>query len=287
MARADLHTHSTHSDGTLAPRDLVRRAAVRGVEILALTDHDTTAGILEARAEADTLGLRLIAGIELSTDLPAGGDAHLLAYFQSVNQPALQDQLARYRDGRSRRGLAILARLDDLGLPLDWERVQAIAGEAAVGRPHFARAMVERGYVASVREAFERYLYTNGPADAAREKLPPPETIRLLREAGGVVALAHPALLPEPEEVIAELSAQGLQGLEVHYKNHDEEQVTQFAELARRHSLIATGGSDFHGLHEDEREPGQIDFPNEAVSAFVDFAEDVWAKAAQPTGSEQ
>ena len=283
MARADFHAHSTQSDGVLSPRELVAKAAARDVAILALTDHDTTAGVAEAVAAGREFGLRVIPGVELSTDLADGGDAHLLGYFRTVESRRLQDYLAALRRGRMQRGRIMLAKLDALGMPLRWERLQAIAGEAAVGRPHVARAMVERGYVASLREAFDKYLHTGGAADAPREKLSPADAIELVREVGGVAVLAHPSFLSDAEAAVSQLASVGLQGLEVFYKNYSEPEIATFKALADAHGLLPLGGSDYHGIHDDEREPGDIPLPDDAIDAFLAFAESQWtAAAAQP-----
>ena len=276
MAIGDFHNHSNHSDGILSPQALVRRAAANGVRTMALTDHDTTAGVRDALAAGADAGLRVISGVELSADLPDGGDAHLLGYFRTIDQPRLQSQLASYREGRMRRGRTMLAKLADLDMELRWERVLEIAGEAAVGRPHVAQALVEAGHVESVREAFDRYLHTGGPADAQREKLPPEEALALIHECRGVSVLAHPNFLPDAEAAVARLAAAGLQGIEVYYKNYTPEQVETYAELAQLHGLIAAGGSDYHGIHDDEREPGDIPFPDDAVERFVAFLEQHW-----------
>jgi predicted metal-dependent phosphoesterase TrpH len=281
MARGDFHLHSSHSDGILSPEALVAKAAANGVETMALTDHDTTAGVEAATTAGEAAGVRVIPGVELSADLPNGGDAHILGYFASVNDPALQDQLTRYRDGRMQRGRTMLTKLEALGMPLSWERLLEIAGEAAVGRPHVAQAMVERQYVASVREAFDRFLHTGGPADASREKLLPAEALSLIARSGGVAVLAHPSFLPDPQAAVAELAPLGLDGLEVFYKNYDATEVSRFAALAKQHELLPLGGSDYHGIHDDEREPGDIPLPDDAVAAFLAFAESRWAQGSQ------
>ena len=276
-SRADFHTHSRHSDGLLSPAALVDMAAANGVTVLALTDHDTTAGVAEAIAAGRRVGVRVIPGVEISADLPDGSDAHLLGYFSRVDDPAFQSQLQAYRAGRQQRGRTMLAKLEALGMPLAWEWVLAIAGEAAVGRPHVAQALVERSYVGSIREAFDRFLYTGGPADADREKLAPAEAIRLIRRSGGVAVLAHPFFLPDPESAIRTLVPAGLQGVEVYYKNAAREEVARFAAMAAAHGLEAGGGSDYHGIHDDEVEPGRFPFPDAAVDRLLTFMEAQWA----------
>lgn len=286
MAIADFHLHSTASDGTSSPTELVALVAKQGVRTMALTDHDTTAGVEEAVAAGRRLDVRVIPGIEISTDVDDGGEAHLLGYFASTESAALQSQLERYREGRQARGLHILRNLEQLGVPVEWERVLAIAGEAAVGRPHVARAMVEKGYVTSVGEAFEAYLRTGGPADAPREKLPPAEAVQLIREAGGVPVLAHPVYLPDVDTTVELLHDAGLQGIEVYYKNHGAEAIARFATLARRHNLIAAGGSDYHGTKDDEHLPGELPLPAPAARAFVAFLEQAWVAAESASGQQ-
>lgn len=288
MAIGDFHTHSNRSDGILAPEALIRRAAANGVTTIALTDHDTTEGVAEAIAAGAEAGIRVISGLELSADLPDGGDAHILGFFPSIQQPRLQEQLAVYREGRMARGKTMLAKLAELGMELSWERVLEIAGEAAVGRPHVAQALVESGHVASVREAFDRYLHTGGPADAQREKLPPEEAIALIHEAGGVAVLAHPSFLPDAPLAVGQLVAAGLDGLEVYYKNYTPEQIAEYRALAEAHGLTPSGGSDYHGIHDDEREPGDIPFSDADVERFLDFLKRSWLRhvGAVPSGEE-
>ena len=204
-SRADLHTHSTYSDGVLTPKQLVDYAYSRGVRILALTDHDITDGIPEAleaaRAYPDML---LIPGIEMSTDVP-GNEVHVLGYFIDWQDAEFQRVLARLRDSRVDRARRMVERLAELGVPVSWERVRELAGEGAVGRPHIAQALVEAGHVSSVNEAFELYLGRNRPAYVEREKMTPAEVVQLLRKVGGLAVLAHPrelegqldGLLPE------------------------------------------------------------------------------------------
>ena len=280
VASGDFHTHTLHSDGILNPTEVVKRAAANGVRVLAVTDHDTTDGLAEADEAARAAGVRLIAGVELSADGNDGSDYHLLGYFPSVaatlSDSGFQSQLQSYRDGRQLRGRLMLDRLAALEMPLEWDRVLAIAGEAAVSRPHVAQAMIERGYAASVRDAFDRFLHDGGPVAAKREKLPPHGAIKLISAAGGAAVLAHPCFLPEPEAAVAELMQAGLTGVEVYYKNLGPDEVDRFATLATKLRLIASGGSDYHGIHDDEREPGDITFENARVDEFVTGLEAQW-----------
>jgi len=273
-AKGDFHLHSTASDGVHSPTWVMETAAARGVRVLALTDHDTTEGWEEAKAAADRLGLRLIPGLELSTDM-GPIDTHLLAFGFDINHQPLQDFLASQRHGRIARAQKIVDILAAHGMPLDVKRVFEIAGEATVGRPHVARALVEAGYVSSVQEAFDLWLGNGKPADVDREKLSPQEAIARVHEAGGVVFCAHAVYMGENyPELVAQLAEWGLDGLEVYYKHYDAETVEAMRQLAERHGLAMSGGSDYHGLgNPDDREIGDIPFPDEAVDRFVAFLE--------------
>jgi predicted metal-dependent phosphoesterase TrpH len=245
MGKLDLHTHTNASDGRLAPAALVALAGQVDVTTLAITDHDTTDGLAEARAAAGAAGVEIITGIEFGCDMPHG-EVHMLGYLFDATHPALRARLAWLREGRVERGRAMVAKLNALGLPIRWERVQAIAGAGSVGRPHVAQALIEAGVVADTNEAFSRYLAWGGPAYVPRRRLTPPDVIALIREAGGVVSLAHPAHIPDLEAQLAPLAAAGLAGLETYYGEYDAPTVTWLAGLAARFNLVPTGGSDYH-----------------------------------------
>jgi predicted metal-dependent phosphoesterase TrpH len=245
MTKLDLHTHTTASDGRLAPAALVALAHRVGVTTLAVTDHDTTDGLTEARAAAPALGVEIITGIEFGCELPHG-EVHMLGYLFDAEHPALRARLAWLREGRVERGQEMVAKLNALGLPIRWERVQAIAAGGSVGRPHVAQALIEGGFVADTNEAFSRYLAWGGPAYVPRRRLTPLDVIALIREAGGVVSLAHPAHIPDLEAQLAPLAEAGLTGLETYYGEYDAPTVTWLADLAARFHLVPTGGSDYH-----------------------------------------
>jgi predicted metal-dependent phosphoesterase TrpH len=273
MARADFHNHSTASDGKLTPTQLVDLAAKNGVRVFALTDHDSTEGIAEAQAAAAKHpGFFLIAGVELSCDLP-GDEAHILGYFtpEAVADPALQAALTRFREGRFERGRLMTEKLAALGLPIDWQRVQEIAGEASIGRPHVAQAMIEAGHVATVNEAFDRYIGRNGPAYVERERMTPTEAVETLARFGAPAVLAHPRYMKDPASVLPELVEAGIKGIEVYYKDSDPELMARMLDLARRFGLRPLGGSDYHALpRPDEREPGDIPLPDDVAKAFLE-----------------
>lgn len=268
-SRGDFHCHSTASDGRLAPAEVVRLAAARGVAVLALTDHDTTAGLAEASAAAAEAGVRLIPGVELACDLP-GNELHMLGLFIDPEAPVLQARMRSMREERVERGHRTTQALTDAGAPVDWARVQAIAGEASIGRPHVARALLEAGHVDSIEEAFDRFLGRGRPAYVERERLEPAEAIALVRGAGGLPVFAHPPFTDDYAALAAELADIGLWGLEVYYGAYPADQVDALRNLAERLGLAATGGSDFHAPdRRNERAPGEITFPDAAVDAML------------------
>jgi len=249
-------------------------AAARGVEVLSLTDHDTTEGLAEARRAADRLGLRLIPGIELSTDL-GKADVHLLGFGFDVRAKALQEFLRWQREGRLTRVATIVQILRENGMPIEVARVLEIAGEATVGRPHVARALLEAGHVSSVQEAFDRWLGNGKPADVNREKLEPADAIKMVHDHGGVVFVAHAVFIGEDyPEAVEQLARWGLDGIETYYKHYDAATIAAHEALAARLGLAKSGGSDYHGLgNPDDREIGDITYPDAEVAAFVAYLE--------------
>ena len=244
---SDLHTHTTISDGILSPAELVNQAAAAGVTYLAITDHDSTDGLPEAeRAAAAHPGLTLIPGIEISTDVP-DGEAHMLGYLFDTENADLQATLASFRDDRVERARRMVENLARLGVPVAWERVQQIAGDGAIGRPHIAQALMEADHVPSIRDAFDRYISNDGPAYAGRRKMAPEEAIRLIRAYGGLPVLAHPAETPGLEDMLPSMVETGLTGIEVYYGLYPAEERDKYQKLADTHGLLATGGSDYHG----------------------------------------
>ena len=246
-ARVDLHSHTTASDGTLSPRELVRLAARQRVSVLAITDHDSTEGLAEAMDEAGRHGIEIVPGLEINCDVP-GAEIHVLGYCMDWRAPWFQDFLREQRAERVARVHRIVDRLTELGLPLTADEVFAVCKEGSPGRPHVAQAMIARGYVKSVREAFDRYLHAGGPANVPRRRLTPVDAVGVIRRAGGVPVLAHPGLA-DRDEMIPELVAAGLAGIETYYPEHSVAQINAYRGLCRQHGLIATGGSDYHGAH--------------------------------------
>ena len=262
-ARVDLHSHSSASDGELSPAALVRYAQECGLAALALTDHDTIDGIDAARAAARGTLLQLIPGVELSCDVPRT-EVHILGYFIDWRSPELETMLVKFREGRFGRAQKMVKKLAALGAPISFERVKAIAGDASLGRPHVAQALVEAGHVATVAEAFERYIERNGPAYVERLRLPPEDAVALILRAGGVPVLAHPR---EVTHYIEPLVKAGLIGLEALYGAYDDATRVELVRLARQHDLVVTGGSDFHGLNRMASlgNLGQVEVPFEVV----------------------
>ena len=273
MAKADFHNHSTASDGKLTPTQLVDLAAANGVRIFALTDHDSTEGIAEARAAAAKHeGFFLVPGVELSTDIE-GDEVHILGYFsdEQLRNEDLQSELARFRAGRFERGKAMVEKLNALGKPISWERVLEIAGEASVGRPHVARALVEAGHVTTIPEAFELYIGRDGPAYAEREKMTPEEAVETLHRFGSPALMAHPSYTKSADVVLPELVKHGLDGMEVYYRDYDEAMVARLAAQAKELGILPLGGSDYHALdNPGEREPGRIPLPDRVAKDFLE-----------------
>jgi predicted metal-dependent phosphoesterase TrpH len=254
--RIDLHVHSNASDGTDDPAEVVRRARAAGLDVLALTDHDTQAGVAAAQAEAGAEkagigadGLTLIPGMELSA-LVDGRSVHLLAYLFDPDDPALGAETAQIRDDRTHRAKAMVARARELGADVSWDQVAAIAGDAVVGRPHIARALAAAGAVATPADAFTAdWIADGGRAFVDRYAVELPRAISLVRAAGGVPVLAHPRSpgYEVPDEVIVRLVDSGLCGIEVYHPDHDQPERDRLSALATSLGLIATGGSDDHG----------------------------------------
>jgi hypothetical protein len=255
MPGYDLHTHSTFSDGTATPTENVMLAIERGLEGLAVTDHDTTDGIGEAVSGAGG-ELAIVPGLELSAEHD-GTSLHVLGYWVDPGHEGLRDELRRLHDTRFRRGELIVERLRSLGFDLSFERVRAIAGDDLIARPHIAQAMVEAGIVASEKDAFDRYISDDGPAYVPKHALAPPHAVALIRDAGGSCVLAHPGMWrgseAVPEDLIEAMAEAGMAGLEVDHPDHDDAQRSRYGAIAARLGLVRTGASDCHGARYDFR----------------------------------
>lgn len=245
----DLHTHSTASDGSMSPKELVRHAKATGLSAIALTDHDTIAGVEEAVKEGLSIGLEVIAGVEISVDYKP--EMHILGYFFNNSSENLNETLKKLRENRSERNPKIIQKLNELGFNLTIEEVQAEAKGSVVGRPHIAKVLVKKGYVRSMEEAFDRFLASGRAAYFKKDKLSPEEGIHEILNGGGVPVLAHPIFLglklKELDELLGNLKKAGLKGIEALYVENTTDDTGNLLRLALKHNLLVTGGSDFHG----------------------------------------
>ncbi len=284
MSKVDLHIHSTASDGRLSPAEVVGKSVAAGLTVIALADHDTVDSIVPALEAAKTFPrLEVIPAVEISTDVPRG-DVHILGYFIDYTHPELTATLASLRSSRRERARAMIVKLKRLGIQIEWQRVQQIAGSSTIGRPHIAQAMLEKGYISSIREAFTKYISWDGPAYVTRQKITPVEAVALIIKANGLPVLGHPSYVHDLDMMITELKAAGLVGMEVYYKDYTEEERNGLGRLARKHNLIATGGSDYHGLDDStEIMIGGANVPQESVEQLIARAEQRALKLASPS----
>lgn len=254
----DLHTHTTASDGSMTPEELVRHALDKGLAAVAVTDHDTVGGVSRALAEGGRLGIEVIAGVEISVDFST--EMHLLGYFPNGYSESILKILEDLRERRELRNHKIVSKLEELGFDIIMEEVNSIAEGGIVGRPHIARVLMEKGYVGSMKEAFERYLGVSRPAYFKKEKLLPKEGIAEIIGAGGIPVLAHPIFIgltyDRLDQLVGELAGYGLMGIEVFYSWHTEEQTSELLKTAGKYGLALTGGSDFHGSFKPDLEIG-------------------------------
>ncbi|HYH28099.1 MAG TPA: PHP domain-containing protein [Actinomycetota bacterium] len=251
MAGIDLHTHSTCSDGTFSPEDVVGRALELGLDAVALTDHDSTEGVARAQAAARGTELEVVPGVEFSTVYEHGG-VHMLAYWPELGESEFQDELRRLREDRFTRGERMVRRLQELGYPILFERVREIAEGGNIGRPHVAQALVEAGVVEELKDAFsDELIGGGGKAYVEKHALHPMDAVALMKRAGALAVVAHPVHwrdgLPVPDELIRDLAAAGLDGIECAHPDQDGEAETRYREMASSLGLVATGSSDCHG----------------------------------------
>ncbi|MBG9944637.1 PHP domain-containing protein [Brevibacillus formosus] len=249
---ADLHTHTKASDGTCEPAENVRLAKEAGLAALAITDHDTVAGIPEAIEAASALGVEIIPGVEVSS-VGKGQDIHVLGYFVPYEDPAFEERLFRLRETRHERNQLLIARLQELGIDISLEKVyrRKQGTDKNIGRPHIAEELMELGVVSTIAEAFDKYLAKGGAAYVNPPRITPQEAITLIKEAGGVAVLAHPGLYDD-DELVEELIVFGLDGIEVNHPDNDEVQKMRYSKWAAQYGLVVTGGSDFHGWRGEE-----------------------------------
>jgi 3',5'-nucleoside bisphosphate phosphatase len=255
----DLHAHSTASDGSMSPRELVRHAKASGLAAIALTDHDTIDGIEEAMDEGNKVGLEVIAGLEISVDYKP--EMHMLGYFFDGKHNNIKATLQELRESRKIRNPKIVNKLNELGFDITIQEVEAEAKGSVVGRPHIAKVLVNKGYVRSTEEAFDKYLSSGRPAYFKKDKLGPAEGIKAIADAGGIPVIAHPIYLNHSwsglDKLLARLKEAGLMGVETYYVDNSREDTGNTLRLAIKHDLIATGGSDFHGNFKNGIEIGK------------------------------
>lgn len=273
-SRADLHLHTTASDGRLTPAEIVRKAYSLGVAIIAITDHDTVDGIEPALEEARNIpGIKLLPGVEISTYYDKG-EAHILGYSINHHSEELLDKLQAFKLSRKERARKMVEKLNKMGMDVEWSRIEEIARGSTVGRPHVAQGLLERGYISTMKEAFDKYIGYGGPAYVERIKTTPAEAVEMILRTGGLPVLAHPLFSPEAEELIKELLPHGLAGLEVYYDGYTEEEKKLLAGWADKYRLLATGGSDYHGLDEtSETMIGDSGMPLEMALRLIERAE--------------
>ena len=260
MGLCDFHTHSTASDGRLTPTELVDEAARCGLDGFAISDHDTLAGVREAADRSSELGLFFIPAVELSVDLHTGGSAHMLGYFPGADLSVLCDPSSEIQkalqyvvDGRNTRNPAIVQKFRELGFDISMQEVLAEAGDAVVGRPHIAAVLLKKGFVSSSEEVFNRYLGSGKPAYVERKRLGDYRAIEIIRQAGGLPVLAHPKYIQvdgfrELGALVSSLVDSGLAGLEAYYPDQDGSMISFLEDASKKHNLLLTGGSDFHGI---------------------------------------
>jgi len=254
MGLIDLHTHSNASDGSLSPRELVGYAGKKGAAAVALTDHDTIAGLSEALKAGEKWQLEVIPGLEISAEHP-GGSMHILGYFVDPDDRNLQHEIATLQLARRERNPKIIEKLRKLGIPIRYDQLQAIA-KGQIGRPHIARVLVQIKAVGSLDEAFHKYLRKGALAYVEKFRFTPEKALSVIRQAGGLAVLAHPftlncASLKELKRTVQDLKGLGLEGIEVFYTEHSTDQTRDYLTLTREMGLIATGGTDFHGANKE------------------------------------
>jgi predicted metal-dependent phosphoesterase TrpH len=258
----DLHVHTNFSDGTLSPEKVVQRAKFRGLTAIAITDHDTLAGIAEAMTEGKNAGIEIVPGVEISA-LEEHGNLHILGYFIDPEDKELGNALEFLRNGRKERIPRMLRKLAAHDMPITLEEIEREAPGGVPGRPHVANVMIYHGYVRSIPEAFEKYLRKGAPAYEDKVKLPPDQAIAAIRKAGGIPVLAHPFSLEEgnADKLLTRvemLKHLGLMGIEAYYPSHTKEQTRTYMEIAEKLDLCVTGGTDFHGANKPDTELGRI-----------------------------
>jgi predicted metal-dependent phosphoesterase TrpH len=260
MGYVDLHLHTTASDGVLTPSEIVRYAKAKGLQAIAITDHDTIEGCEEGLLEGKRIGFEVIPGIEISAE-HSPGSMHLLGFFLDIHHPLLNERLEYLQKARAERNPKMVAKLNQLGIEVTYEEVLNASGGGQVGRPHFANVLLEKKYVRSFQEAFDRFLKKGAPAYVDKFRFTSKEALHFIEEAKGVAVLAHPNTLgvngySALEKLILQLVEEGLKGIEAYYPEHSASEVAQYKTLAERYALLLTGGTDYHGIEKSELDIG-------------------------------
>jgi 3',5'-nucleoside bisphosphate phosphatase len=269
----DLHLHTTESDGRLKPADMVRLARERGLDVIAVTDHDSVGGIDEAISESmNPRAITVVPGVEINTDL-ASGELHVLGYFLDYKNATLLEKLEKIRASRVGRARQMVEKLSQLGMQVEWQRVLDLARGESICRPHIAQALLERGYVTSEREAFDKYIGRNGPAYVEREKIKPVEAVEIIKASGGLPILAHPADITELDDMLRQLIGAGLVGIETYYAQYDQKTIDRLVKVAADYGLLTTGGTDYHHFQDSaEMALGSAKVPVESIRKLFDMA---------------
>jgi len=273
MRYADLHLHTSFSDGTYTPLELVSQSLKAGLSAIAVVDHDTVAGVNPVIAEAQSKELEVLAGIEFSAACN-NQEVHILGYLIDHQDKALLKKLESLKQNRVERVYAMAAKLNKLGVNLDPQSVFALSGNGTVGRLHIARALVKEGLVGSIPEVFQKYIGDNGPAYVLGFRFNPEEAIKFIKDAGGIPVLAHPYTLNN-DELILEFVRLGLMGLEVYYPEHSQGMINFYLELAKKNNLLVTGGSDCHGKAKPEVRLGSLKVPYALVEKLKEAKKDL------------
>jgi len=255
MGHVDLHLHTTASDGILSPAEIVRYAKAKGLQAIAITDHDTIEGCEEGLSEGKKIGFEVIPGIEVSAEY-SPGSMHLLGFFLDIHHPFLNERLGYLQRARAERNPKMVAKLNQLGIEVTYEEVLKASGGGQVGRPHFANVLLKKKYVRNFQEAFDRFLKKGAPAYVDKFRFTSKEALHFINEAQGIAVLAHPNTLgmsrySELERLIVQLVEEGLKGIEVYYPEHSAAEVAQYKTLADRYGLLLTGGTDYHGIEKN------------------------------------
>ena len=276
MKFIDLHTHTHYSDASISPHDLIKLAKKAGLSAIGVTDHDTLMGIPEAIEYGKRYGVEIVPGVELSTE-ENGRDIHILGYLFDVNNAELCEKLELFRKVREERAIKIAHKLKQFGIYLDPDRIKEIAGKGAIGRPHIAQALLEKGYVKSIPEAFEKYIGYDSPAYVPKYKIKPEEAIQLILNAGGIPIIAHPGYYFDLEYIL-HLKRNGLMGIEVWHPEHSDEEVELLNRVAQKYGFLKTGGTDYHGEKKINVRLGDIKLPYEILQKLKDARENTIAK---------